>query len=147
MDFYKFFSSADVIDAMKRKIEDTQSKGFVEKKFEGMVGGKKVSFSLPSDVRKQLYIFTISEKFVSNLGYNNEDVETAYSDSLKYLEFVSKNMLVDGEVIQDLNQLETEDLKAYALVYFLEILLPLFHRSATKAEDSVRLILKDYLKK
>lgn len=151
IDFYKFFAQKDVQEAVKAKIRDVQENGFVEKEFDGMLGDKKVKMILPNDVRKQLYLLKIGDQWMTDSGQllmgGVSDLETAYNMSVNYLENITKNMLIDGEEVKDLNQIPVEDLKAYGLVYYLELLLPLSHRSATKSEESVRQILKGYLKK
>lgn len=144
IDFYKFFASSDIQEASKRKIEDIQKREFVNKDFEIEIGGKKIKFSLPNDVRKQLLALTLAQKWLLDNGSGS--LEDSHNTNIAYCELVVNNMLIDGQSVNDLNAVNVEDLKAYGLVYYMELLLPLSHRSAMKAEDSIRKILSGYLK-
>lgn len=144
MDFDKFFLQEDVQNAVKAKTKDIQDKGFIEKDFETEIDGKKVRFSLPNDIRKQLYMMSLCQKwlFDGSMGFKE-----SYDCQIEYFEFIQRNMLLNGEEVKNLSELQVDDLNAYGMVYFLELMLPLFHRSSTKRESSVKTLLKGYLNK
>jgi len=142
IDFLTFFAQEDVQEAVKAKVKKLQEKEFVSKDFETTLDGKRVKFVLPNDVREQMYVMTLAQKWLLDEGV---DLEDSHKNSVKFCEFFIKNTLIDGKEVADLNAMDVEDLRAYGLVYYIELLLPLYHRSATKAKDSVKQILKGYL--
>jgi len=144
IDFFKFFARKDVQKAVKDKVKEKQDRGFVEKDFESVINGKKIKMILPNDIREQLYISNVAPRWILEEAKNMEE---SYENDLKYYEFIAKHMLIDGEEIKDINSLNFEDLKAYGMTYYLELLLPLYQRSATKTQEAVKQILKGYLKK
>jgi len=140
-----YLNKPEVIEAMKKKQDERKEKCIVERDVELKINGKDVKLSLPNDTRRQLYIVTLANGFIEG-SLKNESLEVIYDTQVKIFEFVAKNILVDGKEVGDVNELEYEDIFSYAIVYIMELALPLFHGGGTRAVDGLDQILKRYMK-
>lgn len=131
------------MSAVKERIKEKQDKKQVGGDVEVIIDEKNVKFYLPNDVREQLRITKIAMSFFS---FKDLDFNQQFELEKIYYEFIIKHMLIDGKEIKDINELSFSNMQAYALIYLMELLLPLLSWSDTKAKDSIKLILKGHLK-
>lgn len=142
-----FGVNEDIKEAFNLKVKETQEKGWVGRDFETKINGKKIKMYLPADVREQYVGLLYAETFLLKDLVTSLDIEPLYKNRMDIFNMATKNMLVDGKDKFDINEFDVEMIDVIILLYVTELLLPLYQRSSTKAEEVLRQNLNLFIAK
>lgn len=125
-------------------IKDKQSKAQVGKDWQGEIMGKKVKLYLPSDIREQYKALLYAETFSLAQLVLSLDNEKIYENRMNIFDIAVNNMLVEGSKDFNVNAFDVDFIDSVIAIYVTELLLPLYHRSSTKAESELKRSLGKY---
>ena len=112
------------------KREKYKEQGFADKDFEKTIGGKHFKIWLPSSVFEQQKLINLASRiFSGNLSFQEESELTAL-----YYNYVCKHAQLDGKAV-NVDLLGLEQLQAFALFYWVELLFPLSLWSDEKTKE------------
>lgn len=138
------YGDEKVQKAYKEKIKELQAGGSVPSSFESVLDGKEIKLNLPNDVRQQYKEVILAEEFVMQ-DVINESSEKIYDLRMTIFECARKNMLYDKKEVKDIRELPFEMIDTVVMMYVMELLLPLYHRSSTIVSERVKTTLKTYI--
>jgi len=142
-----FGLDAGIKTSFDKMLKDKQDKGFIGRDYEAKINGRKIKMYLPKDVREQYQALLHAEAFLLKELVTSLDNEPLYKNRMALFNLACKNMLVDGREDFDINEFEVDMIDTIIMLYVSELLLPLYQRSSTRAEEALRTSLKDYTEK
>jgi hypothetical protein len=140
-----FITDKVLVDGYKKKIAELQASGAVGKDYEGTVEGKKVKLFLPDEVRSQYRAVLDAEAFIHSTFYTKTD--DIFDLRMKLWTLARTHMLVDGKSGNEMtdDDFTVEFIEQVLMLYLEELILPLYHRSCTKVEETLRNRLNKYI--
>lgn len=105
---------------VEEKKEKYKSQGRADKEFEKKINGKNVKIWLPNSVFDQQKLMMLGEEIMNSA----KDFETNFQLTTKFYLEVCKHLMIDTN-LANAELLELSELKAYSMLYYVELLLPL----------------------
>lgn len=140
-----FVKDSELTQAYTKKVEALQKEAIIGKDYNGTIDGKKVKFWLPLEVKRQYRAVLDAEGFLHTTITTN--IDEAYNLRMKFWELIKEHSTIDDKSSEDYDdEMFTVDFIEQAItVYLSELLLPLYHRSCTKARELLTSSLSQYI--
>jgi hypothetical protein len=105
---------------VEEKKELYKSQGRADKEFEKKINGKNIKIWLPNSVFDQQKMMMLGEEIMNT----SKDFDTNFELTSKFYREVCKYLMVDSNLANP-ELLELSEIKAYSMLYYVELLLPL----------------------